>query len=207
MYAFSCLVWRHLLIESQRKLDKDNLLNRANMYSQSRSSGINLGESEDAQFKQEWEQQKTKMCAEEHMLVSSTEKHQNDVKASPKLQSFNYPYSPTFLDRRIGKGFINGYENVCHSGDNGFADSSGDNNGPISDNNPYVSCEFSSDIYENDGDTFRTQSEFDRSSEILERYDDFLSDNKYQLWTEIITGDTSRKEYIDMNLYRVRLVI
>lgn len=134
-------------------------------------------------------------------------KHQNDVKASPKLQSFNYPYSPTFLDRRIGKGFINGYENICHSGDNGFADSSGDNNGPVSDNNPYVSCEFSSDIYENDGDTFRTQSEFDRSSEILERYDDFLSDNKYQLWTENITGDTSRKEYIDMNLYRVRLVI
>lgn len=61
------------------------------MYLQSRSSGINLGESEDAQFKQEWRQQKTKMCVEEHMLVSRTEKHQNDVKASPKLQSSIIP--------------------------------------------------------------------------------------------------------------------
>nr|XP_034330440.1 uncharacterized protein LOC105341314 [Crassostrea gigas] len=173
------------------------------MYLQSRSNGINLRESEDAQFKQEWEQQKTKMCAEEHMLVSRTEKHQNDVNASPKLQSFNYPYSPTSLDRGIEKGTItNGYENVCHSGDNGSIDSSGDNNGPVSDNNYYVSCEFSSDIYENDGDTFRTHSEFDRSSVILERSDDFLSDNKHQLWTDNITSGTSKKEYIDMNLYR-----
>ncbi|XP_065925082.1 uncharacterized protein [Magallana gigas] len=171
------------------------------MYSQSRSSGINLGESEDAQFKQEWKQQKTKMCAEEHMLVSSTEKHQNNVNASPKLQSFNYPYSPTSLDQGIKKGTItNGYENVCHSGDNGSIDSSEDNNGPVSDTNYYVSCEFSSDIYEND--TFRTYSEFDRSSVILERSDDFLSDNKHQLWTDNITGGTSKKEYIDMNLYR-----
>lgn len=177
------------------------------MYLQSRSSEINLEQSEDAQFNQEWRQPKTKMCDEDHMPVCRTEKHQNDVKASPKLQSFNYPYSPTFLDRRIGKSITNGYENVCHSGDNGSRDSSGDNNGPVSDNNHYVSCEFSSDIYENGGDSFRTHSEFDRSSVILERSDDFLSDNKHQLWTDNITGGTSRKEYIDMNLYRVRLVI
>lgn len=178
------------------------------MYLQSRSIGINLRESEDAQLKQEWRQQKTKMCVEEHMLVSRTEKHQNDVKASPKLQSFNYPYSPTSLDRGIEKGTItNGYENDCHSGDNGSTDSSGGNNGPVSDNNHYVSLEFSGDIYENDGDTFRTHSEFDKSPVVLERSDDVLNDNIHQLWTDNITGGTSRKGYIDMNLYRVSLVI
>lgn len=178
------------------------------MYSQSRTNGNNIGESGEAKFNHEWRQHKPKMCDEEYMLVRRTERHQNDVKTSFKLQSFNYPYSPTSLDRGIGKGCItNGYENFCHSGDNGLKDSSGGNNGPVSDNNYYISLEFPSDIYENDGDTFRTNSEFDRSSVILERSDDFLSDNKHQLRTDNITGGTSRKEYIDMNLYRVRLVI
>lgn len=156
------------------------------MYSQNRPNGNNFGESEHAYFKREWRQDKTKICDEEYMLVSRTEKHQNDVKASPKLQSFNYPYSSTSLDRRIEKGITNGYENVCHSGENGSADSTGDENGLVSDNNHYVSFEFSSDIYENDGD-------------------DFLSDNKHQPWMDNIIGGTSRKEYIDKNLYRVRL--
>lgn len=148
------------------------------MYSQSRTNGYNFGESEDAQFKRE-----------EHMLVNRTENHQNDVKASPKLQSFNYPYSSTSLDQRIEKGITNGYENVCHSREKGSADSQGDENGLVSDSNQYVVlCEFSSDIYENDGD-------------------DFLSDNKHQSWMDNITGGTSRKEYIDNNLYRVRFVI
>ncbi|XP_052702947.1 uncharacterized protein LOC128179545 isoform X2 [Crassostrea angulata] len=173
------------------------------MYSQSRNNGNNIGESGEANFNHEWRQHKPKMCDEEYMLVSRTERHQNDVKTSFKLQSFNYPYSPTSLYREIEKGSItNGYENVCHSGDNGSTDSSGGNNGPVSDNNYYISLEFPSDIYENDGDTFRTHSEFDRSSVILERSDDFLSDNKHQLRTDNITGGTSKKEYIDMNLYR-----
>lgn len=178
------------------------------MYSQGRTNSNTLGESGDAQFNHEWRQHNPKMCDEEYILVSRTERHQNDVKTSFKLQSFNYPYSPTSLDRGIEKGSItNGYENVCHSGDNGSTDSSGGNNGPVSDNNYYISLEFSGDIYENDGDTFRTHSEFDKSSMVLERSDDVLSDNIHQLWTDNITGGTSRKEYIDMNLHRVSLVI
>lgn len=37
---------------------------------------------------------------------------------------------------------------------------------------------------------------------VLETSDDVLNDNIHQLWTDNITGGTSRKEYIDMNLYR-----
>lgn len=158
------------------------------MYSQSRTNGNNLGESEDARFKREWRQPKTKMCDDEHIIVCKTEKYQNDVKASPKLQSFNFPYSSRSLDRRIEKGITNGYENVCHSGENGSTDSPGVENGLVSDNNHYLLCEFSSDIYENDGD-------------------DFLSDNKHQPRMEDITGGKSKKEYIDKNMYRVRLVV
>lgn len=128
------------------------------------------------------------MCDDEHMLVCRTEKHQNDVKASPKLQSFNYPYSSRSLDRRIEKGITNGYENVCNSGENGSADSPGDENGQVSDNNHYLLYEFSSNIYEND-------------------CDDFVSDNKHQPRMEDITGGKSREEYIDKNLYWVRFVI
>lgn len=69
------------------------------MYSQSRTNGNNIGESGEAKFNHEWRQHKPKMCDEEYMLVRRTERHQNDVKTSFKLQSFNYPYSPTSLDR------------------------------------------------------------------------------------------------------------
>lgn len=58
------------------------------MYSQSRTNGYNFGESEDAQFKREWKQHKTKICDEEHMHVSRTEK----IKTMSKLRQ-NYSHS------------------------------------------------------------------------------------------------------------------
>lgn len=161
------------------------------------------------------------MCDEEPMFFSRTEKHQNDVKAPCRLQSFNYPgksrkwdyrtsqrppikdslqksvrnghHSSTSLDETISKSTRNGY--VYQSGQNGPTVSSGIENGLVNENNRYIFGAFSSVIYGN-GDKFRTHTEFDRSSVISEGSNDFLSDYKLQPWMDKITGGTFRRDYL-----------
>lgn len=204
------------------------------MTSQSRPYGNNLGESENTQFNQEWRQHKPKMCDEEPMFDNGPEKHQNDVKAPSKLQSFVYPgksrksdyrtsqrppikdsllksvrnghHSSTSLNETIDKCPRYGYGNVYKSEENESTGSSGNVNSLVNDNNHYNFGAFTSVIYGN-GDRFQTHSDFDKSSMISERSDDFLSDYMLQPWMDKITGGTFRRDYLDKNLFRVRWII
>eukprot|EP00105_Crassostrea_gigas_P021543 XP_011440712.1 PREDICTED: uncharacterized protein LOC105337610 isoform X1 [Crassostrea gigas] len=198
------------------------------MYSQNRSYGNTLEESEDTQFNKSERQLNQKMFDEEPMFDNTTEKHQNDVKAPSRLQSSVYPgksrkrdyktsqrpplkdslqqsgrnghHGYTSSNETIDKCTRYGYGNVYKSEEKW----SSNENDLVNDNNHHIFGAFSSVIYGH-GDKFRTHSEFDRSSVISERSDGFLNDFELQPWMDKITSGTFRKEYFDKNLLRPTL--
>lgn len=55
------------------------------------------------------------------------------------------------------------------------------------------------------GGLYCLDNDIDRSFEILERFDDFLGNYKYQLWMDKIIGGIFKRDYLDKILLRVRL--
>lgn len=55
------------------------------------------------------------------------------------------------------------------------------------------------------GGLYCLDNDIDGSLEILERFEDFLGNYKYQLWMDKIIGGIFKRDYLDRILFRVRL--